>query len=276
LSEIIVVDNGCHLNEEARRELGQIEPGAHVSIVGNDRESYASGANRGVWASRGALVIISNNDVAWIDESSIRPLIQAFDDPRAVIVGPQLRFPDGQWQRSYGAVPSVARSIASVFFFDSLARAVLARWRARNRGCLRVRGYIDGAFMMVRRQCFLELGALDERFEFYGEDAEFCDRARRAGWHLLFVPEAEVIHVRGATANRMQDVARARKLLDAEAKVVQMRAGTYAASIYQLLMAISYWERMLVYGMLSKVLPGSGWSARFATARARYLAARGR
>ena len=39
-----------------------------------------------------------------------------------------------------------------------------------------------------------QVGGLDERFHMYGEDDEWCLRITRAGWLLVFEPDAAVVH----------------------------------------------------------------------------------
>lgn len=42
--------------------------------------------------------------------------------------------------------------------------------------------------VMIRRQCFNEVGLLDEEFRYFGEDTDFCIRAERRGWKVVRVP----------------------------------------------------------------------------------------
>lgn len=59
----------------------------------------------------------------------------------------------------------------------------------------RVRCIPSGGCMLVPRDIFEELGGFDPVFDPYGpEDLDFGLRARRAGYHALFVPEAVVYH----------------------------------------------------------------------------------
>ena len=53
--------------------------------------------------------------------------------------------------------------------------------------------------MAIRRQTWDEVGPLDARFRFYAQDLDFCLRARDAGWRVRLVPEAQVMHIGGAT-----------------------------------------------------------------------------
>jgi len=58
---------------------------------------------------------------------------------------------------------------------------------------------IVGCFSMVRRETFDDVGLLDENLFMYGDDVDWCRRARNAGWDMVFYPEAQAIHEGGKT-----------------------------------------------------------------------------
>jgi hypothetical protein len=50
---------------------------------------------------------------------------------------------------------------------------------------------------MIRRKAVEDIGLLDERFFMYGEELDWCLRAKRAGWEVMYHPQAEIIHYKG-------------------------------------------------------------------------------
>jgi len=54
--------------------------------------------------------------------------------------------------------------------------------------------------MLIRHEVWQELRGLDERFFLYGEDLDFCLRARQAGWSVVYQPEAMVLHSKGQSS----------------------------------------------------------------------------
>lgn len=56
---------------------------------------------------------------------------------------------------------------------------------------------ISGACMLVREAAIDEVGLLDEGYFMHCEDLDWCMRFRKAGWAVLFVPDAHVIHEKG-------------------------------------------------------------------------------
>lgn len=59
---------------------------------------------------------------------------------------------------------------------------------------------ISGACMMVRREMITDIGPLDEEYFLHCEDLDWCMRARRHGWKVLFVPDAKVVHQKGVSS----------------------------------------------------------------------------
>jgi GT2 family glycosyltransferase len=56
---------------------------------------------------------------------------------------------------------------------------------------------VSGAFLMIRREVIDSIGLLDERFFMYGEELDWCLRTKKAGWPVMYYPNAEIIHYKG-------------------------------------------------------------------------------
>ena len=61
---------------------------------------------------------------------------------------------------------------------------------------------VSGSCMLIRRGVVDQIGYLDEQFFAYQEDAEFCFRARKAGWQIYYVPTAQLTHFGGLGGSR--------------------------------------------------------------------------
>src|SRR5690606_4288221 len=72
---------------------------------------------------------------------------------------------------------------------------------------------VSGGMMLVRRDLWDALGGFDRAFFLYGEDVDFCLRARRAGWWPRVTREAVYTHEVGSSSagsNRLTLVMRGR------------------------------------------------------------------
>jgi len=54
--------------------------------------------------------------------------------------------------------------------------------------------YVSGCAMLVWRRVFEKIGLFDERYFLYFEDADFCLRAKKAGFKIAVEPKSTIIH----------------------------------------------------------------------------------
>jgi GT2 family glycosyltransferase len=271
IDEIIIVNNGLSL-EKNFRECFQ-DGHLPVRIIDNIEASYSSAVNLGAAASSGDYLIISNNDIELLLNWSIKPLLNSIVKNRHIgIIGPQLVYPDGSWQRSHGKVPSILSALVSIMMLDSIKHVLECILFHFNKQKAWKVEYIDGAFMVVNRRCFFQLGGFDEGFSFYGEDADFCYRAWHAGWIVLFEPATRIKHIRGATSTNNTLEIYMKRLMDAQEKFMQKHYGNLQARVYKWLIKLAILERKILYFLIAKITHDKKWQKRAEEARVRYNA----
>ncbi|MEZ4618924.1 MAG: glycosyltransferase family 2 protein [Caldilineaceae bacterium] len=54
-------------------------------------------------------------------------------------------------------------------------------------------------FMFARRELLLTIGGWDEDFFLYGEDVDLCYRVKAAGHRIMYLPQFQVLHYKGAS-----------------------------------------------------------------------------
>lgn len=271
ISEAIIVNNGLGLEKSVYEQLiSNILPFS-LRIVDNFETSYASGLNRGVNIAKEKTLLLVNNDIEWLPEFSIQPLLECIQNPGVGMVGPQLVYPDGKWQRSYGSFPSVYSALASVMMLDSFIHFIRARqFRLDNKKSSKHVDYIDGAFMCIRRDCFQEIGGFDENFQFYSEDADFCWRMKQANYKVVFIPSVHIMHVRGASSIAKSLAKYTGKLLTSKREFVAKHHNIIRAKWYERIMKYAYFERAVLFNALAKLTNLSIWKKRASEAKERY------
>jgi len=60
--------------------------------------------------------------------------------------------------------------------------------------------FISGCAMMVKKEVFEKIGFLDEKYFLYLEDNDFCQRAKRAGFNLVYAPKARLWHANAGSS----------------------------------------------------------------------------
>jgi GT2 family glycosyltransferase len=163
-----------------------------LKVIAN-RENYGfcRANNQGIAASRSEWIALLNNDAEarpdWLasmyaaavsrpEYGMIACKILVYEDPRKIDKAGHLIYLDGQ-NRGRGS-GQIDRGQ-----FDRIEDVL----------------WPDGCAAMYRTEMLDEIGGFDEDLFAYGDDAELGMRARIAGWKCLYVPQAVVLHHRGAT-----------------------------------------------------------------------------
>jgi GT2 family glycosyltransferase len=199
-AQVVLVDDG------SRDGTAEAVAAAHgfVEIVRNEQaQGFARAANRGLAAARGGLLLLLNSDTE-LQADSFGHLVDAFEaDARLGAAGAALVNPDGSAQWSGGRLPTRAWLTAMASGLPALLGALPGYRRLRPPGSTAAgTEWVTGAALAVRRSAWAEVGPLDETFAFYGQDLDFCQRLRAAGWQVRLLDRWRVLHVGGATIGR--------------------------------------------------------------------------
>jgi GT2 family glycosyltransferase len=60
-----------------------------------------------------------------------------------------------------------------------------------------------GTFLLIPRAAIEDVGLLDERFPIFFNEVDWCFRAKRKGWKILFTPVVEVVHYGGGSTRQV-------------------------------------------------------------------------
>ncbi len=66
--------------------------------------------------------------------------------------------------------------------------------------------WVPGTFTIYRKKMLEQTLLFDERFFIYYEETDLCLRAKKDGWKVYFTPDAEVVHIGGASAKKRTDL----------------------------------------------------------------------
>jgi hypothetical protein len=202
-AEIVVVDNASQdgtIAEVARRG---------VRLVANsENRGFAGAVNQGFAELKNPFVLLLNPDA--VIQSSLEPLRLACELPGSAGAGGQLVDATGQAQVGFMVrrLPTAAVLALEALLLNRIwpGNPVNRRYR-----CLGLdnssRSTVEqpaGAFFMVRRAVWQELGGLDENFyPVWFEDVDFCHRIRDRGFCLYYIPEAVAKHTGGHSVTHL-------------------------------------------------------------------------
>ena len=197
--ETVIVDHG---STDGTLELVR-ERFPELQLVEEENRGLAFGWNTGIARTSGRYVLLMNSD-AWLDDGALDALVGcAGEHPDAAVVGPRLRYPDGRLQRSVRGYPTLWRLATEFFFLRRLAprsRTLNAFYGAGfDHASVRDAEVLMGAVWLVRRAAIDEVGPADDTFFLFSEETDWAYRFTRAGWKLLFCPDAGATHVYAAS-----------------------------------------------------------------------------
>jgi N-acetylglucosaminyl-diphospho-decaprenol L-rhamnosyltransferase len=205
--EVVVVDNAsadgsAAAAREALPSARVIEAGANLG--------FGRASNLGWRATRAPYVLFLNPDAA-IAPGAIEVMAGVLDTrPEVGIVGPRTRNADGTPQLSFG--PDLTplsewrqrRLVRGVRARDPHLLAEVEALSAREHEP----AWVSASCLLTRRALLERLDGFDERFFLYEEDVDLCLRARKAGFRVLFLPRAHLIHGLGRSMERAGSRAR--------------------------------------------------------------------
>lgn len=197
---IVVVDNGSR--DDSFDRLRDRFPRSVVLRL-DENVGYARAMNHGAEALEGESYLLMNSDAFVHRQGSIRAMLDRVAGDRVGVVAPRVLNEDLTLQPT--VMPTNSPTVALVRA-SGLSRMVPNRWQPRwsthwdHSSSREIQG-ADGAVLLVRGEAWRELGGFDERMRMYAEDLDLCWRARKLGWRVWFVGEAEFVHL-GAGATR--------------------------------------------------------------------------
>ncbi|PWJ12893.1 glycosyltransferase family 2 protein [Jannaschia seohaensis] len=217
--EVIVLDNASA--DGSADAIAAAFPQARL-IRAPENLGFARANNVAAARARGAWLLLLNPDTEIRDRAVDRLMAFARAHPSHGIYGGRTVFPDGTlnptscWGRiTLWSVLCSATGLTAAFPRSRLFNPeTIGGW---GRDSVREVDIVTGCFLLIPRALWDRLGGFDLKYFMYGEEADLCLRAGRLGYRPVVTPEAEIMHLVGASANTRADravrVARARATL---------------------------------------------------------------
>ena len=243
---VIVVDNASSDGSPTmlRSEFPQVELLESGANLG-----FAGGNNIGLRhiAGRTEMVLLLNPDTEMRGGAIVELLASLQAHPQWALVGPLLRYPDGEVQSSRRRLPRFA-----TYFWES---TLLERlwpgnpWAARYR-CADLPAdqaqtveWLVGAALLVRWSAIERAGLLDERFFMYSEELEWQARLGRFG-AIGYWPQAEITHYEGKSSEQAL-VGRHLNFQRSKILLARIRHGWALARSLACFLQLCYWADLL-------------------------------
>ncbi len=251
---VTVVDNGSTDGTveyaAAHPDLTLVEPGQNLG--------YGGGANVGVSESTEPWVVIANSDIAFQPAAIDRLVEAAARWPRAGALGPRILTTDGRLYPSARELPSLSRGIGHALFgWLWPTNPWTASYRREREDPVEgTTGWLSGACLLVRREAFEAVGGFDESYFMYFEDIDLCERLAKAGWDVVYAPDAVVEHHGGhSTSRHLEKMSKAHH--DSAYQYLSRRYAGPTWAPVRLALRVGLWSRYQVSRRLTRVIHGA-------------------
>lgn len=185
--QVIIVDN-----ESTPEGLAKLRETCPDSIIIPEEENigFAEGNNAGIryaLQSGSQMILLLNNDTV-VDENMLLNLVEtAQRNPKIGVVGAKIFYhdsPNTLWFA--GGSLNIHKGLAT---HDGLKQT------DRSEFCFeKETDFVTGCCLLTKRDVIEKIGALESRFFLYYEDSDFCVRARKAGYLIIYQPKAFLFH----------------------------------------------------------------------------------
>ena len=212
-----------------------------VRLIANvENVGFTRGNNQGLAVARGRYVFFLNPDTEVVGDALVTMVAYLDTHPEVGALGPQLRYGDGSLQSSRRRFPTFATALfestplawhwpanpwARRYRMEDQEAGITPKVRragdqgsgvtptVRRAGGQDDRGtavatgqqvdWLVGAALMVRREVLAQVGGFDEGYFMYSEELDLCRRIKEAGWQIVYLPTAQIIHHEGKSSEQV-------------------------------------------------------------------------
>lgn len=227
LVEIFVVDNNSQ--DETVTKVKDLQKSCkYLHLIKNNKNlGFAQANNQAIQKSKGKYIFLLNSD-AQVLPSALAQLVKTFESnpidnstaqltshkgtlDRLGILAASLYNPDKTYQPQGGDLPTLFSITTTLFLLDDIfligkfLPAVQETGRSPKAFLIdsdqpQQKGWVGGTAMCLRKELINEIGLFDKNIFMYGEDVEFCLRAKNHHWDIAIDPLAKAVHVGSASS----------------------------------------------------------------------------
>jgi GT2 family glycosyltransferase len=178
-----------------------------VKLLANTVNSgFAAANNQAALLASGRYFLLLNPDTSAPPGALEQLLRFAETQPATGCVGPRLVHADGRYQRSaWFGFPGMRMAVMDALYLWKISWLPLTRRIELHPQRLTAPVPVDhllGACLLIRREVWEQVGGLDEAFFLFFEETEWCYRAGKAGWQIVYQPAVTVMHLGEHSVNQ--------------------------------------------------------------------------
>jgi len=192
--EVIVVDNGS--KDGTPEMISQRFPQVRL-ILNKKNLGFTGGNNQGVEQAKGDIFFLLNDDTE-IHPDLIKTLVEGLESSSDIgVIGPKIYYmnePDRIWFAG-GKIDWIKSD--SYHLGKNLTDKDLSNDSKKEVD------FITGCALMIKREVVDKVGLFDNRFFTFYEDADLCQKVKKIGYKVIYLPFGGVWHIKSATASNV-------------------------------------------------------------------------
>lgn len=184
--DLILVDNAS--SDDSVAFVQERFPEVAI-LAGGQNRGFAGGMNVALRRLKSEIAVLLNPDVI-VPAGWLQQLVNAMQgDARIGVAGCKLVYEDDQTIQHAGGYIRPPQAMPGHYRLGERDEG------ADEKETIAEVEYVIGAALAVRRAVLERVGLFDEGFFLYFEDVDFCRRVRQAGYRVVYVPQARLIHL---------------------------------------------------------------------------------
>jgi N-acetylglucosaminyl-diphospho-decaprenol L-rhamnosyltransferase len=196
--EIIVVDNHSS-DEESLMFLKKAHEDKRITLICSpENVGFGRGNNLGAAIARGEYLFFHNPDVT-VKEDSLQKMVDFLARNKDIgMIGPKLVYSSGKVQEScrrhmkFGDLVLNRTFLGKLPMFQERVKHYLMEDFDHSK--IQDVDLVTGAAIMMPREVFEKIGGFDKRYFLFMEDFDLCRMTKKAGYRVVYYPDAEVNH----------------------------------------------------------------------------------
>lgn len=206
--EIIIVDNNSKDNScKGVRE--EFRDKSNLLLIENkENRGFAGANNQAIKIAKGRAVLLLNPDTLINGDVLAKTYECLIKDERLGVAGCKVLNTDGTLQLACRRMaPKPKDAVFKLFGLSKLFKNnnKFTRYNLIN---IPEDEFLDvdsvsGCFLMMKKEVINKIGLLDETFFMYGEEMDWCMRAKKAGYNVRYCPVGTIIHYKGESSKQL-------------------------------------------------------------------------
>ncbi len=199
--EVLLIDNSS--SDQTLDMVKQDFP--QVRLIKSPKNlGFAGGNNLALKKIKAPFVLLLNSDTE-VEPNSIEELFEFSKQSNFDIVSCKLVDKNGQFQPNAGELPTFWPTFFWISGLDDILGKFMtvlsyqerdSKYYVNNREV----GWVSGSVMLIKQSVFEKIGLLDENIFMYGEDVDFCLRAKKARFNIGWTDKSTIYHLGGGSS----------------------------------------------------------------------------